>query len=106
MLCDTGAAGQGKDADSLTVQDRADFRKQALQWLRDELVARRKQLDNEPNKARLLVQGKIAHWQQDPDLIGVRDPKAMEKLPPAERNAWQQLWKDVDALLTKNQNRK
>jgi hypothetical protein len=31
----------------------------------------------------------------------VRDPEALERLPEAERQAWQQLWADVDALLKK-----
>ncbi|HEV3259573.1 MAG TPA: hypothetical protein VG013_22090 [Gemmataceae bacterium] len=43
---------------------------------------------------------------EDADLAGVRDPKAMEKLPPGERDAWQKLWQDVEALLAKTQEKK
>ena len=53
-----------------------------------------------------MVQGKMTHWQQDTDLAGVRDPKAPEKLPPDERDAWQKLWQDIDALLAKTREKK
>ena len=48
-------------------------------------------LDKYADKARPVVQGKMSHWKQDTDLAGVRDPKALEKLPPDERDAWQKL---------------
>jgi serine/threonine protein kinase/tetratricopeptide (TPR) repeat protein len=95
------AAGQGNDADKLTSQERAELRKQALQWLRADLAAWDKLLDKDAGKAELVVQGIMTHWKQDTDLAGVRDPKALEKLAPDERDAWQKLWKDVDALLVK-----
>jgi len=82
-------------------QERADLRKQALQWLRADLAAWGKLLDKDADKARPVVQGKMTHWKQDTDLTGVRDPKALAKLPPDERDAWQKLWQDVDALLAK-----
>jgi hypothetical protein len=41
----------------------------------------------------------LPHWKEDPDLRGVRDPGALEKLPPAERSAWRALWTGVDSLL-------
>jgi len=100
------AAGQGKDADKLSNQERADLRKQALHWLRADLAAWGKQLDKDADKARSVVQGKMTHWQQDTDLAGVRDPKALEKLPPDERDAWQKLWQDVETLLAKTQEKK
>ena len=53
-----------------------------------------------------MVQGTMTHWKQDTDLTGVRDPKALAKLPPDERDAWQQLWQDVEALLAKTQEEK
>src|SRR5262249_493881 len=82
------AAGQGKDADRLTNQERAELRKQALQWLRDELAAWGKQLDRDAPKARPKVQEVMTHWKKDADLAGVRDPGALEKLSPDERDAW------------------
>ena len=41
----------------------------------------------------------LAHWKQDPDLVGIRDTQELAKLPEAERKEWQALWTDVDALL-------
>lgn len=53
-----------------------------------------------------VVQGKMTHWKQDTDLAGVRDPKALTKLPPDERDAWQKLWQEVDILLAKTQQKR
>jgi len=36
----------------------------------------------------------------------VRAPKALDKLPPDERDAWRKLWKDVDALRAKTRQKK
>jgi hypothetical protein len=36
-------------------------------------------------------------------LAGVRDTKAVAKLPEAERPAWQKLWADVQHTLTRAQ---
>ena len=43
----------------------------------------------------------LRHWQTDPDLAGVRDKAALEKLPDAERADWEKLWSDVAELLKK-----
>jgi hypothetical protein len=42
---------------------------------------------------------KLAWWRKDPDLAGLRDPDALEKLPPAERQECRTLWSDHNALL-------
>jgi hypothetical protein len=38
------------------------------------------------------------HWQRDPDLITVRHPWSLLRLPADERRAWQRLWSDIKAL--------
>jgi hypothetical protein len=43
----------------------------------------------------------LLHWQQDPDLAGVREPTAQANLPEAERKGWQKFWAEVAALLRK-----
>ena len=48
----------------------------------------------------------LKHWQKDPDLAGVRDRSALEKLPDAERAEWEKLWADVAELLKKVQEQK
>jgi hypothetical protein len=45
------------------------------------------------------VRERLTHWQQDAELACVRDRGALDKLPESERQAWQQLWDDVAALL-------
>ena len=40
----------------------------------------------------------MQHWLRDPDLASGRDPTAVERLPPDEREAWRKLWADVRAL--------
>jgi hypothetical protein len=44
------------------------------------------------------MQQTLRAWQQDADFAGVRGD-ALPHLPEAERQAWQQLWKDVEQML-------
>jgi Flp pilus assembly protein TadD len=94
-----GAAGQGEDAAKLDGQERANLRRQALDWLRADLAGWTSVLDKKSPLGRTQVQQKLQHWQQDPDLAGVRGEKALSRLPEAERRAWSQLWADVAELL-------
>jgi tetratricopeptide (TPR) repeat protein/tRNA A-37 threonylcarbamoyl transferase component Bud32 len=93
------AAGQGADAGKLEGKERARLRQQALTWLRADLTAWTKVAEKGPAGAKAVVRQTLAHWQKDPDLAGVRDKTCMAKLPQDERQAWQQLWADVDTLL-------
>jgi hypothetical protein len=43
------------------------------------------------------VQQRLALWQREQALTGVRGA-GIPELPEAEREAWQKLWSDVDAL--------
>jgi hypothetical protein len=81
------------------LKERADLRRQALDWLRAELTAWSIVRD------RALVQKTLAHWQKDPNLAGVRDQAALALLPPIERESWQKLWADVADLLKKSGER-
>jgi serine/threonine-protein kinase len=93
--------GQGRDASRLGDRKRARWRKQALAWLRADLAAWAKYL-GPPKPANLaLPRQALRHWQQDPDLAGVRDKAALAKLPEAERQEWAKLWGEVAALLAK-----
>jgi hypothetical protein len=47
----------------------------------------------------------IQDWPEAPALAGLRDKAALDKLPAAEREAWQRLWADVDALLKRAQEK-
>ena len=48
-----------------------------------------------------LLPEKLKHWQNDPDLLGLRDAKELAKLPQAEQTSWRELWSDVDQLSKK-----
>jgi serine/threonine-protein kinase len=90
--------GQGKDADQTDEKERARLRRQAITWLRADLAAWRQLLDKEPVKMRAVVQKTMQHWQQDNDFAGVRGPEALSKLPEDERQDWQKLWQEAEAL--------
>jgi Flp pilus assembly protein TadD len=90
--------GQGKDADKLDAKERTRLRKQALAWLRDDLKARCRVLDKSPDKAGSDIAPQMRHWLQDTDFAGVRGSDTLAKLPEAERQEWQKLWQEVEAL--------
>jgi tetratricopeptide (TPR) repeat protein len=90
--------GQGRDDPPPDDAARARLRGQALDWLRADLALRAKQLDTDAAAARTA----LAHWKDDPDLSGVRDPAALAALPESERDAWRALWAEVDRLLLRS----
>jgi eukaryotic-like serine/threonine-protein kinase len=95
------AAGKGNDAGKLSAEERTKWRKQALQWLRDDLAAWAQVVERAPPQARPVVQRTLAHWQKDTDLDSVREEASLEKLPAAERDGWKKLWAEVEALRKK-----
>jgi tetratricopeptide (TPR) repeat protein/serine/threonine protein kinase len=92
--------GVGQDADSLDDKERARLRRQALDWLRADLLAWGRLLDREPDPAGPMGKASavLQNWLNDPDLAGVRGPEALARLPEAERRPWQQFWDDAAAL--------
>jgi hypothetical protein len=95
------AAGKGEDVAKLDDKERTRLRKQALDWLRADLVLRARQLETGNPADRTAVQKAMRDWQKDTDLAGVRDQAALAKLPPAERQAWAGFWAEVAELLKK-----
>jgi serine/threonine-protein kinase len=93
--------GRGKDAAGLDAKGRARWRGQALDWLRADLAAWAKVVQNGTPKARTGAQQVLRQWQHDPDLNGLRDARPPAELPRAEQQAWSRLWADVRALLEK-----
>ena len=109
--------GQGKDAAELDEAERAGLRGQALICLRSDLAAWSRLLETQPAEARASVQRTLKldvamidlrvacphvqetlrRWQQDASFAGVRG-NALANLPEAERQAWQQLWANVETL--------
>jgi hypothetical protein len=92
--------GQGRDAADLDEATRAAFRRQALDWLRAELEARRRLLGQEPGKV-LAVARDLQDWRWDIPFAGVRGPEALARLPEPERQEWQELWTDIADTLAR-----
>jgi Tfp pilus assembly protein PilF len=95
------AGGLSKDAAELQDEERARWRQQALDWLRADLTWWNKEIDKVNGQERAVIAQQMQHWQSDKDLASVRDRTALDKLPKAERWAWQKLWADVAATLAR-----
>jgi serine/threonine protein kinase/tetratricopeptide (TPR) repeat protein len=92
--------GQAQDAAGLDDAERARLRRQALDWLRADLTAWGQFLDKEPDQSGMRAQQTLRMWQQDADFAGLRGG-ALARLPETERQAWQQLWADVEQTLNR-----
>jgi hypothetical protein len=75
------------------------LRKQATDWLRDDLIFWTNQAERQNAVDRAKAVKALMHWQVNSDLAGVRDEVLLAELPETERAAWTQLWSDVSALL-------
>src|SRR5262249_28958606 len=90
--------GHGDDQGKLSTAEQARWREQARRWLRADLAFWDKVVGGDAGMKRL-AHKTLTHWQGDPDLSGLREPGALDKLPPAERQECRSLWRDVGALL-------
>jgi tetratricopeptide (TPR) repeat protein/predicted Ser/Thr protein kinase len=99
-------SGQGTEAPPPDEAGRARLRRQALEWLRADLALWQGQLRETRPAERARLRLAVHSWQADPALAAVRDAGALAALPPAERQAWQQLWADVASTLAKARERK
>jgi tetratricopeptide (TPR) repeat protein/serine/threonine protein kinase len=88
------AAGKGVGADNLPDKEKSRLRQQALDWLKADLAARGKLLEQNPFE----LQQDLQHWQKDADLASLRDAKELATLPAAEQDAWRQLWVQLETL--------
>jgi hypothetical protein len=95
--------GRGRDADDLDEESRLGFRRQARDWMRAELEARRRLLEQERENAGGTVAHDLQRWLRNNHFAGVRGPEALARLPEAERQAWHQLWTDVADTLARAQ---
>jgi serine/threonine-protein kinase len=94
--------GRGTDAAGVKATERARWLKQAREWLRAELAAWARLLDD-PTVARGVVRKALTRWRQDPDLACVRDPGELNKLAADERKEYLALWTEVGAVLARTQ---
>jgi tetratricopeptide (TPR) repeat protein len=95
--------GRGKDAGPLKEEDRRRWRKQALQWLRAELVGHSRRLKSSNRADRQEVQHQMQRWLADSHFDDVRSVKALAWLAAEERKEWRKLWAEVEALRQKGQ---
>jgi serine/threonine-protein kinase len=96
--------GKGEDAGKLDDRERHRLRRQALEWLRADLLLWTNQLGGKEGQKSVAVQ-QLRHWQEDPNLAGVRDPAGLSKLPLDEREAWGKLWAQIGTLVAKGENK-
>jgi tetratricopeptide (TPR) repeat protein len=90
--------GQGKDSTQHDEPQRSSWRKKALGWLQASLGHRRTQLAGDP-QARAEARETLKLWQRTRALSGLRDPEALARLDPEEREVCRRFWADVAALL-------
>jgi tetratricopeptide (TPR) repeat protein len=90
---------QGQDGAALDPQERAQMRCQAREWLLADLALWTKQAAGDSPQAQTAVQEALRTWQRDPGLAGVREQAQLANLTAPEREAWQQLWQQVEAAL-------
>jgi eukaryotic-like serine/threonine-protein kinase len=96
--------GGGADGAALSEPERARWRQQARAWLRADLAvwAKRRQAAKPTDRGE--VPKALARWRDDPDLAGLRDPDALNRLPPAERQEWRVLWQKAAEVEKSFQN--
>ncbi|MCI0458341.1 MAG: tetratricopeptide repeat protein, partial [Gemmataceae bacterium] len=92
--CAALACADGLGVDAPAPAERPAYRQQALDLLTAELVVIRKLASAD----RTFVSRRLQHWLVDKNLASVRDPMALERLPPGERDACRKLWADVREL--------
>jgi serine/threonine-protein kinase len=97
--------GRGDDANKPDDKERTRLRRLALTWLRDDLEGSSKLADDDKPRSLAQVQQAMQRFRGDPGLAGVRDKAALDKLPNDERQDWQKLWADIDALLKKTEGK-
>jgi tetratricopeptide (TPR) repeat protein len=86
--------GQGSKDARRGEPERAEKRRQALNWLRANLeLAASLRNDGE------VLAWSLSTWLSDPALTSVRDPAALAKLPNVEHEPWQRFWTDVAASI-------
>lgn len=95
------ATEQEKDAARIDDQEKQRLRKQALDWLRADLIGNSKKLESGKLDDSIHVLEKMHHWQKDADLASIRDSAVLAQLPADEQKAFTQFWADVAALLKK-----
>jgi tetratricopeptide (TPR) repeat protein len=91
------AAGKDEEMTKFGVEEWAYLTGQARGWLRANLA--RLAIQAKGPQRRREVGETLKRWKQDGDLAPVRDPAWLAAMPPDDRQAWEALWREVDAVL-------
>jgi tetratricopeptide (TPR) repeat protein len=105
--CDAVLAGCGQGEEAATLDDakRSQLRRQARDWLQDNLRLYRQQFQTGNRQAARMTAAGLSQWQQDTDLALMREPAELAKLSEDERQTWQVFWSDVKELAEQAQAR-
>ena len=88
--------GGGADAAGLTEPEQARWRKQAREWLRAEITLCAGALDGSRRADLALVCDRLARLRADPDLAGLLNHEAIDRMPPVERQECRALLDAID----------
>ncbi len=91
--------GEAKDGGTLSEAERLGWRKQTFAWLQADLATWTKMMNRDSQADRDRAIKMLTRWQIDPDLRGIREPRALERLPKDEQEEFLALWRDVAAVL-------
>ncbi|MBN2491410.1 MAG: tetratricopeptide repeat protein [Planctomycetes bacterium] len=100
--CAAALAGSGRGADTatLTADDRARWRLQAIAWLHLNLAAIQRRLAAGDENDPAALARTLAHWLRDPDLAGIRDPHYLALLSATEAAACESVWQEHNDVWT------
>lgn len=93
--------GTGVDTEGLGEAERAAFRTQAVLWLNGQLDACELKLAKRREEDLTSVHDALRPWRTSWKLAALRDPAELDRLPQNERDACQQLWTRVSAVLAR-----
>ncbi len=101
--CGAALAGCGltKDDPPPDEATKESLRAQALEWLKADLAARTKLLDQADTVAAPQIHKSLAYWKEDLDLECIRNPIELAKLPKAEQSVLRSFWSELDRVLVK-----
>jgi hypothetical protein len=93
--------GLGKDSAKRSAAEQTHWRRQALEWLRADLVILSKTQDSGLRADADIVRGMLTLWQDEPDLAGLREAAGLERLAEDQRKDCLALWAEVRAVLAR-----
>ncbi len=96
------AARAGTESDRPLAESGAEWRRQAVEWLRADLAASTTVLNSGTASQRAGIARRLSRWQVDPALASLRDEPALSALPESEQRPLRELWDRVRAACSAN----